>query len=98
MTQETYFLANRVWWAMAVFIGPIAGALAGAPTVAIAVTALLVLPTFLIFDTDRSWWPDVVRQLHRAPERTRDERRKLSLWSGVALLAGVLIAILEPSA
>lgn len=79
---------------MALFIGPIAGAIAGAPTVAISMTALLVLPTFVIFDTDRSWWPDAVRQLPHASERTRDERRKLSMWSGVALLAGIVIAIL----
>jgi len=94
--QETYFRANRVWWSVALFIGPIAGAIAGEATVAIVATSALILPALVVFDTDRSWWPEAVRRLPQETAGTRAERWKLTLWSGVALLAGLVIGIVGP--
>jgi hypothetical protein len=93
---RTYFLGNRLWWSVALSVGPIVGAITGGVIGVVAATALLVLPSFVLFDTDRRWWPDEVRRLPQDPERTRSELRKLTLWSGIALLAGVAIAFLRP--
>jgi len=95
-SPTTYFLANRVWWAVALLIGPIAGAISGEPLVGVAVIGLLVLPSFLIFDTERSWWSGAVRRLPEEPKRTRSETRKLTLWSAIALLTGLAIAFMRP--
>jgi hypothetical protein len=51
-SASTYFLANRIWWSCALLAGPIAAAIAGEPLVGLAVTSLLVLPAFVLFDTD----------------------------------------------
>ena len=96
IAQETYLRANRVWWSVALFIGPIAGALSGEATVAIVATSVLILAALVVFDTDRSWWPEAVRRLPQQTESTRVERWKLTLWSVVALLAGLVIGIFGP--
>jgi hypothetical protein len=94
--RAAFFLGNRIWWSVALFAGPIAGAIAGQVTVAVVVSAALVLPTFVLFDTDRPWWPDEVGKLPRDDERTRSETRKLTLWSGISLVAGLAIAFARP--
>jgi len=95
-SPTTYFLANRIWWAVALLVGPIAGAVTGEPLVGVGVIGLLVLPALLIFDTDRSWWSGAVRRLPQQPERSRSETRKLTLWSGAALLTGLAIGFVRP--
>jgi hypothetical protein len=85
-SPATYLLANRIWWAVVLFVGPIAGAVANQPLVGVGIMALLVLLSLLVFDTDRPWWSSAVRRLPQEPERSRSERRKLTLWSGIALL------------
>jgi hypothetical protein len=95
-SPATYFLANRIWWAVALFVGPIAGAVANQPLVGVGIMALLVLSSLLVFDTNRPWWSSVVRRLPQEPERSRSERRKLTLWSGIALLTGLAIALVRP--
>jgi hypothetical protein len=97
MDAETvFFRGNRVWWSAALLVGPISGALVGDVSLAFVVTGLAILPAFVIFDTDRPWWPDTVRQLPQNSERSRIELRKLTLSSGVALATGVLIALIRP--
>jgi hypothetical protein len=75
-------LGNRIWRSVALLVGPIASvvvndATEGAPITiyvafAIAVSGTLVLPVLVIFDTDRPWWSDAVKQLphdrHCPPE------------------------------
>jgi hypothetical protein len=93
---STYFLANRAWWFMALVVGPIAGAIAGEFEVGIIVTAVLVLPALILFDTGRPWWPEEVRRIPEVPDRSRNEVRKLTLWSGIGLAAGLAIALVRP--
>jgi hypothetical protein len=95
-SPATYLLANRLWWSVALLAGPIAGAIAGEAIVGIAVIWLLVLLALVVFDADRSWWSDEVRRLPQDPDLTRAETRRLTLWSGVALLAGLVIAASRP--
>lgn len=95
-TLSTYFLANRAWWFTALLVGPIAAGIAGEPIVGVVVTAALVLPALIVFDTDRRWWSPEVRRLPELQERSRAEVRKLTLWSGIGLTAGVAIALLGP--
>ena len=91
-----YFLANRVWWVVALLVGPIAGAVVNQPLVGIGITGLLLLASHVVFDTDRPWWPAAVKRLPQEPELSRSERAKLTLWSGMALVAGMAIAIVRP--
>ncbi len=91
-----YFVGNRLWWSVALFLSPIAGAIAGQPVVAILASAVLVLPSFVLFDTDRPWWPDRVKGLPQDQARMRSEARKLTLASGAALIAGLGAALLLP--
>lgn len=95
-TLSTYFLANRTWWFTALLVGPIAGGIAGEPTVGIIVTAVLVLPALLVFDTDRRWWSEEIRRLPQLPERSRVEVQKLTFLSGIGLAAGLAIAFIRP--
>jgi hypothetical protein len=60
------------------------------------VVGLFVLPGFVIFDTDRPWWSAAVKRLPEDQDRTRSENRKLTLWSAIALLAGLAIAFVHP--
>lgn len=97
MDPETlFFRGNRLWWSAGLLVGPILGSLAGDLSLAFLATGLAILPAFVIFDTDRPWWPDAVRRLPKDAERSRAEVRKLTLWSGVALATGVLIALIRP--
>lgn len=89
-----YFVGNRLWWSAALFLSPIAGRIAAQPVVAILAAALLLLPSFLLFDTDRPWWPDQVKHLPQHQARTRSETRKLTIASGAALIAGLGAALL----
>jgi hypothetical protein len=91
-----YFIGNRVWWSVALFVSPIAGAIAGQPAAAFLAAAVLVLPSFVLFDTDRPWWPDQVKHLPQDQARTRSETRKLTIASGAALIAGLGAALLLP--
>src|SRR5687768_3437317 len=91
-----YFLANRAWWFTALLVGPIVGAIIGELSVGIIVTAALVLPALIVFDTGRPWWSDQVRRLPEDPDRSRGEVRKLTLWSGIGLAAGLAIALIRP--
>jgi hypothetical protein len=87
-----YFVGSRLWWAVALFIAPVVGAIAGSPIVSIVAAGVLVLPAFLIFDTDREWWSDEVRRLPEDKRRSRAEVRWLTLWAVVGLGAGLAIA------
>ena len=91
-----YFVGNRLWWSVALFFSPIAGAIAGQPAVAILAAAVLVLPSFVLFDNDRPWWPDQVKGLPQDQARMRSETRKLTIASGAALIAGLGAALLLP--
>jgi hypothetical protein len=91
-----FFLCSRLWWSVALFVGPIIGAITGQISLAVLAVCLLVLPTTVLFDTDRPWWPDEVRRVQEDADRTKAETRKLTLWSGVALASGVAIALLGP--
>jgi hypothetical protein len=91
-----YFVGNRLWWSVALFVSPIAGAIAGQPAVAFLAAAVLVLPSFVLFDTDRPWWPDQVKGLPQDQARTRSETRMLTIASGAALIAGLGVAQLSP--
>jgi hypothetical protein len=95
-SATAYFLANRIWWAAALLAGPIAAAIAGEILAGIAVTSVLVLPAFVVFDRDRPWWPDEVKRLPQEPARTRAETKKLTLVSGIALVTGLAIALVRP--
>jgi hypothetical protein len=86
--RRLYFIGNRIWWASALIGGPVAGAITGDIVVTLFVSLLVVLPSFVLFDTDRPWWPDDVHQLPHDPARMRSETRALTLWSGIALAAG----------
>lgn len=89
-----YFVGNRLWWSAALFLSPIAGAIAGHPAVALLASTLLLLPSFVLFDIDRPWWPDQVKALAQDQARTRSETRKLTITSGAALLVGLGAALL----
>jgi hypothetical protein len=95
---RTYYLGSRVWWSLALLLGPVLGAMAAGLVGAVALTGLLVLPAFVVFDTDRRWWPDEVRRLPGDAARSRAEVRSLTLWGGLALIAGILLAVLRASA
>ena len=88
-----FFIGNRIWWGVGLFLGPILGRVAGDPSFGVMATVLLILPVFVIFDTDRRWWPDEVRQLPRDADRSRVEVRKLTIWAAIGLAAGLLVAL-----
>jgi hypothetical protein len=94
--RRTYFLGNQVMWALALLLGPIAFALAGSPVFAVIVVGLFVLPSFILFDTDRPWWPAEVRDLPQDHQRSQAERWKLTISSGIALAIGFALAFLRP--
>jgi hypothetical protein len=93
---RAFFLGNRIWWSGALFLGPIVGAVTAGPVGAVAATVLLVLPSMVVFDERRPWWPNEVRRQPDDPERSRVELRKLTLWSGISLIAGVAVALASP--
>ena len=96
MGSTTYFVGNRIYWSVALFAGPVVGALTRNIPLTLVVVAVLLLPSFVLFDTDRPWWHDEVRRLSQDPARARRETRKLTLWAGIALVAGFAIAIARP--
>ncbi len=51
-----YFVGNRLWWSVALFLSPIAGAIAGQPAVAFLAAAVLVLP-WIATSCVRGWPP-----------------------------------------
>ena len=93
---RVYFVGNRLWWSVALFVCPIVGAVTGQFPLAILTSLLLILPTVVLFDTDRSWWPEEVRRIHEDADRSRSETRKLTLWAGIALASGLAVALLGP--
>src|SRR6476661_4717609 len=96
MAGRGFFLGNRAWWFGALLIGPTIGALAGDAVIGVVATSLLILPVFVIFDTDRPWWSDEVRHLPDDSTRSRVEVRKLTISAAAGLLAGIALAILKP--
>ncbi len=93
---RVYFVGNRLWWSVALFVSPIVGAVTGQFPLAILTSLLLILPTLVLFDTDRPWWPEEVRRVQEDTDRSRSETRKLTLWAGIALAAGLAVALLGP--
>ena len=91
-----FYLGTRIWWAVALFVAPIVAAVTGEIALGVLALSVLVLPTFVVFGTERPWWPDEVEHLPEDEARSRAEMRKLNLWSGVALTAGIAIALLGP--
>lgn len=91
-----FFVVNRIWWSVALFVSPIVAAVTGQVPLGILVGFLLILPTFVVFDTDRPWWPDEVRGVPGDADRSKAETRKLTLSAGVAFVCGLAIALLGP--
>ena len=96
MSAGAFLVGNCLWWFGALLTGPVIGALAGSALVAGAATALLVLPVFVIFDSDRSWWSEEVRALPGNAEWSRTHLRWLSLSAGLGLFGGLLLGVLKP--
>lgn len=94
MSARTYFVGNRIWWAGALFLAPIIAAVVGSPVAGVVAAAILVLPSFVLFDTDRTWWSSDVRLLPQDKEGSRTEVRLLTISAGTGLALGVLIAYL----
>ena len=93
MTARTYFVGNRIWWAAALFIAPVAGAIAENPLVGIVVLSVLLLPAFVVFDSDRPWWSDDVTSLVKDEDRSRREVHLLTLSAAVGLALGLAVAL-----
>jgi hypothetical protein len=91
-STNSYFLGNRLWWAAALLIAPIVASVADNPLAGILTAAVLVLPAFLIFDTDRGWWPDEVKAVPEDKERSRSETRLLTIWALGGPALGLVIA------
>ena len=94
MTARTYFVANRVWWAGALFIAPTVAALFGDPLAGVVAAIVLVLPAFIIFDTDRSWWSGEMKALPQDKDRSRRELRLLTISAAIGLALGLVVAYL----
>jgi hypothetical protein len=94
MSARTYFVGNRIWWAAALFLAPIIAAVVDSPVAGLVAAGILVLPAFVLFDTDRTWWASEVRLLPHDKERSRNEVRLLTLSAGAGLALGVVIAYL----
>lgn len=94
MTARTYFIANRLWWGGALFMAPIVAAIFGDPVAGFVAAAVLVLPAFIIFDTDRGWWSADVKALSEDKDRSKSEVRRLTICAACGLASGVVIALL----
>ena len=94
MTPRTYLIANRAWWGAALFIAPIVAAILGNPLAGVVAAAVLGLPAFVIFDTDRSWWSAGVRALPEDKDKSKSELRLLTICAAGGLAFGVVIAYL----
>jgi hypothetical protein len=94
VTANTYFIGSRVWWAAALFIAPIVAAVAGNVLIGIVVLSMLLLPAFIVFDTDRGWWSDEVKALPQDKDRSRHEVRLLTASAAVGLVLGLIAAFL----
>src|SRR5439155_15623824 len=95
-SPAAYYAANRILWAVALLVGPIAGAIAREPLVGVLVVGLFMLPALVFFDTDRSWWSAAIKGAPEDQDRSRSESRKLTLSSAIALLTGLAIAFIHP--
>jgi hypothetical protein len=91
--RSLFFLGNRLWWFVGLLVGPIVGRLFGDPIVGVLATGVLMLPVFVVFDTDRPWWPPEVKRLPIDSDGTRSELRKLTLWAAIGLAAGLVVAL-----
>jgi len=89
---HAYYLGNRVAQSLAWFVVPIVGVTLGDPVRAAIVCTALAVPIVVIFNTDRAWWPEAVRALPRDAERSARERRRLTIWSLTAVIAGSIVA------
>ena len=92
MSARTYLVGNRIWWAGALFLAPIVAAIVGSPVAGVLAAAILVLPAFVLFDTDRPWWSSDLRLLLDDKERSRTEVRLLTISAGAGLALGFVIA------
>jgi hypothetical protein len=95
-SPNSFFLGNRLWWSFGLFLGPVIGAFVRDPAMAFVASGILILPVFVIFDTDRPWWSDEIRRIEPKSEQSRREARKLTLWSGIALALGIAVAVVGP--
>jgi len=94
VTGNTYFVANRIWWAAALFIAPVVTAVSGSVVIGILVLSVLLLPAFLVFDVDRGWWSDEVKSLPQDKDRSRREVLLLTASAAVGLVLGLVAAFL----
>lgn len=95
MTARTYFIANRLWWGGALFIAPIVAAIIGDPLAGISAAFVLVLPAFVIFDTNRAWWSPEVKALPEdKDDRSARDLRLLTMSAACGLALGVVTAFL----
>jgi hypothetical protein len=94
VTARTYFIANRLWWGGALFVAPIVAAMLGNPVAGVVAAAVLVLPAFIIFDTDRGWWSADVNVLPDDKDRSKSELRLLTICAACGLAFGIVIAYL----
>lgn len=81
-----------MWWAGALFLAPVIAAIIGDPVAGIVAAAILVLPVFVLFDTDRAWWSNEVRARLQDKEQSRAEVRLLTISAGAGLLLGLVLA------
>ena len=93
MTDRTFFLGNRVVWAIAGFAAPLVLGATGSFAAALVAFGLLAIPSFVIFDTDRSWWSDEVRSLPMDEPRNRAERRALGVVTFAGVIAGTVAGV-----
>jgi hypothetical protein len=94
MTGTMYFIANRLWWAGALFIAPVAAAVADSVVIGIVVLAGLLLAALLVFDTGRPWWSDEVKSLPQDRDRSRRELLPLTASAAVGLVLGLVAGLL----
>jgi hypothetical protein len=93
VTANAYFIGNRVWWGAALFIAPVVAAVSGSVLIGIVVLFVLILPVFVVFDTDRAWWSDEVKSLPQDRDRSRRELRLLTASAVVGLVLGVVAGV-----
>ena len=74
----------------ALFIAPIVAAVSGSVLIGSVVLCVLILPVFIVFDTDRAWWSDEVKSLPQDRDSSRREVRLLTASAVVGLVLGVV--------
>lgn len=85
MDATTYFLGNRAWWCVVLFAAPVIGAITGAASVAFLVGAALLLPSFVLFDTETAVGGPMKSGASRRTPPERVARRGSSRYGQVSL-------------